>query len=61
MCEHEIPEILAKRTVKQLPSEDLENRILKLLASRQLCMLSTFRDNVPRSTPNPVQLKRIYL
>ncbi|TLU85671.1 MAG: pyridoxamine 5'-phosphate oxidase family protein [Chlorobium sp.] len=54
MSEHEnpeVPEIFTKRTSKQFSSEELEERILKFLASRQLCVLSTCRDNVPRSTP----------
>ncbi|NMW18753.1 MAG: pyridoxamine 5'-phosphate oxidase family protein [Chlorobiaceae bacterium] len=54
MSEHEkpeIPDILTKRTSRQLAPEELEERILKFLASRRLCVLSTCRDNVPRSTP----------
>ena len=54
MSEHdtpEVPEILTKKTSMQLAPEELEERILKFLASRRLCVLSTCRDNVPRSTP----------
>jgi len=46
-----VPEILTKRISTQLPPEELEVRILRFLASRRMCVLSTSRDNVPRSTP----------
>ena len=46
-----VPEILTKRISRQLPVEELEVRILKILASRRMCVLSTCKDNVPRSTP----------
>ena len=46
-----VPEILTKRITTQLPPEELEVRILKILASRRMCVLSTSRDNTPRSTP----------
>lgn len=46
-----VPEILTKRITRQLPSGELEARILDFLASRRMCVLSTCRDDVPRSTP----------
>jgi hypothetical protein len=46
-----VPEILTKRISAQLPQEDLEMRILKFLSERRMCVLSTCRDNMPRSTP----------
>ncbi|ACD90200.1 pyridoxamine 5'-phosphate oxidase-related FMN-binding [Chlorobium limicola DSM 245] len=54
MSEHEqpdVPEIFTKQVVRQLPPEELETRILSFLSSRRLCVLSTCRENVPRSTP----------
>ena len=54
MSEHEkpeVPEIFTKKVSRPLAPEELEERILKFLASRRLCVLSTCRDNVPRSTP----------
>ncbi len=54
MSEHEkpdVPEMFTKKVSRQLAPEELEKRILKFLASRQLCVLSTCRDNEPRSTP----------
>jgi hypothetical protein len=54
MSEHEIPEvpeIFTKKISRELAPDELEERILKFLASRQLCVLSTCRDNEPRSTP----------
>lgn len=47
----EVPEIFTKRVQKPLPPEELGARILSILSSRRLCVLSTSRDNVPRSTP----------
>jgi hypothetical protein len=47
----EVPEILTKRISRHLPADELEARILKFLASRRMCVLSTCRDNEPRSTP----------
>jgi hypothetical protein len=46
-----VPEILTKRISRKLPVEELEARILKFLASRRMCVLSSCRDNEPRSTP----------
>lgn len=46
-----VPEIFTKRVTRPLPKEELEARILKFLGSRRMCVLSTCRDNVPRSTP----------
>jgi len=46
-----VPEILTKRISRRLPAEELETRILKILGERRMCVLSTARDNVPRSTP----------
>ncbi len=46
-----VPDILTKRISRQLPVEELEMRILKILSSRRMCVLSTCRDNIPRSTP----------
>jgi hypothetical protein len=51
MSEQGIPEILKKKSVRQLPPAELESRILKVLATRSMCVLSTCRDNVPRATP----------
>ncbi|MCF8382326.1 MAG: pyridoxamine 5'-phosphate oxidase family protein [Chlorobium sp.] len=54
MSEHEkpeVPEIFTKRVQRPLSQEDLEMRILAFLASRRLCVLSTCRNNIPRSTP----------
>lgn len=54
MSEHEkpdVPEIFTKKASRQLAPEQLEERILKFLASRRLCVLSTCRDDEPRSTP----------
>ncbi|NTV17372.1 MAG: pyridoxamine 5'-phosphate oxidase family protein [Chlorobiaceae bacterium] len=64
MKEHEIsevPEILTKRTSRQFSPEELEARILKFLESRRLCVLSTCRDNVPRSTPILFRSKGFFL
>jgi hypothetical protein len=47
----DVPEIFTKRVSRQLSAEVLEARILKFLSSRRLCVLSTCRDNIPRSTP----------
>ncbi|ACF43204.1 pyridoxamine 5'-phosphate oxidase family protein [Pelodictyon phaeoclathratiforme] len=47
----DVPDIFTKKVSRQLASGELEERILKFLASRQLCVLSTSRDNEPRSTP----------
>jgi hypothetical protein len=47
----EVPEIFTKRVVRPLPPEELEARILAVLASRRLCVLSTCREHAPRSTP----------
>ncbi|MCF8216864.1 MAG: pyridoxamine 5'-phosphate oxidase family protein [Chlorobium sp.] len=47
----EVPEIFTKRVTRQLMPEELESRILRFLSSRQVCVLSTCRDNQPRSTP----------
>jgi nitroimidazol reductase NimA-like FMN-containing flavoprotein (pyridoxamine 5'-phosphate oxidase superfamily) len=54
MSEHEkpdVPEIFTKKVSRPLASEELEERIMKFLASRQLCVLSTCQNNEPRSTP----------
>ncbi|NHQ60918.1 pyridoxamine 5'-phosphate oxidase family protein [Chlorobium sp. BLA1] len=47
----QVPEIFTKKVERLLAPEELEARILKFLASRRLCVLSTSRDNEPRSTP----------
>ncbi len=47
----DVPEIFTKQAVRQLPPDELETRILSFLSSRRLCVLSTCRENVPRSTP----------
>lgn len=49
--EHGVPEIFTKRVTRQLPSDELEARILAFLGSRSLCVLATCRSNVPRATP----------
>ncbi len=46
-----VPEIFTKKVARLLPPEELEKRILKFLGERRMCVLSTCRDNVPRSTP----------
>ncbi|NTW82875.1 MAG: pyridoxamine 5'-phosphate oxidase family protein [Chlorobiaceae bacterium] len=46
-----VPEIFTKKVTRLLPPEELETRILKFLGERRMCVLSTSRDNVPRSTP----------
>jgi hypothetical protein len=46
-----VPEIFTKRVTRQVPPEELETRILAILASRRVCVLSTCRNDVPRSTP----------
>ncbi|NTV92480.1 MAG: pyridoxamine 5'-phosphate oxidase family protein [Chlorobiaceae bacterium] len=54
MSEHEksdVPEIFTKKVSRQLAPKELEERIQQFLASRRLCVLSTCRDNIPRSTP----------
>lgn len=54
MSEHEkseVPEIFTKKASRKLAPQELEERILKFLASRRLCVLSTSRDDKPRSTP----------
>ena len=54
MSEHEkpgVPEIFTKRVQRPLPPEELDARILAFLASRRLCVLSTCRNRIPRSTP----------
>ncbi|MBM3163124.1 MAG: pyridoxamine 5'-phosphate oxidase family protein [Chlorobi bacterium] len=60
MSEHEqpgVPEIFTNRGLRPLPPEELEARILTFLASRRLCVLSTCRNNIPRSTPIPFRSK----
>lgn len=46
-----VPELFTKQVTRLLPPGELEARILKFLGERRLCVLSTSRDNVPRSTP----------
>ena len=46
-----VPEIFTKRVSAHLSQQELESRILKFLGERRICVLSTSRDNVPRSTP----------
>ncbi|NTV99600.1 MAG: pyridoxamine 5'-phosphate oxidase family protein [Chlorobiaceae bacterium] len=46
-----VPEIFTKKVTRPLPPEELEQRILKFLEERRLCVLATSRDDVPRSTP----------
>jgi hypothetical protein len=47
----QVPEIFTKKASRLLSPEELEERILTILASRRLCVLSTCRDDEPRSTP----------
>ncbi|EAT58523.1 pyridoxamine 5'-phosphate oxidase family protein [Chlorobium ferrooxidans] len=47
----QVPEIFTKKVERLLAQGELEARILNFLASRRLCVLSTSRDNEPRSTP----------
>ncbi len=61
MSEPKIPEILTKKSQRELQPEELEARILKVLASRSLCVLSTCRDNVPRATPILFQTRGLTL
>jgi hypothetical protein len=46
-----VPEIFTKKITRQLPREELEAQILKILSARRMCVLATSRDNIPRSTP----------
>lgn len=46
-----VPEIFTKKITRQLPREELEAQILKILSARRMCVLGTSRDNIPRSTP----------
>jgi hypothetical protein len=46
-----VPEIFTKRVTRQFPLDELEARILAFLAARRLCVLSTCRNRIPRSTP----------
>lgn len=48
---HGVPDIFTKSVTRQLPSDELEARILAFLGSRRLCVLATCRSNVPRATP----------
>jgi hypothetical protein len=61
MSEHDVPEILKKRSSGKLPAEELESRILKFLSSRQIGVLATCKDNVPRATPIEFRSKGLKL
>jgi hypothetical protein len=61
MSNPQVPDILTKKSVRELPAAELEARILKFLAARSMCVLSTCRDNVPRATPIEFRAKGLNL
>ncbi|NTW69262.1 MAG: pyridoxamine 5'-phosphate oxidase family protein [Chlorobiaceae bacterium] len=61
MSEQQVPEILSKKTVKELTQDELEARIVTFLAARSMCVLSTCRNNVPRATPIEFRTKHLTL
>jgi nitroimidazol reductase NimA-like FMN-containing flavoprotein (pyridoxamine 5'-phosphate oxidase superfamily) len=47
----EFGDMVAKRLTKQLPKEEIEERISKFFKEQAMCTIATSKNDVPRATP----------